>query len=156
MGMTDDIDQADLRILRAVQANGRLSIAELSEQVGLSKTPCLKRLRRLEEQGYITHYKAVLNASKLHRDYTAFVQVKLASTTRRDMDAFSAAAKAIPQVQSCHMMSGGFDFLLKIQTRDMKTYRELLGDVISELPCIAHTSSYTVMETVKDVDHVVI
>lgn len=152
--MMDYIDQADLRILRAIQANGRLSIAELSEQVGLSKTPCLKRLRRLEEHGYITHYKAVLNSTKLHRDYKAFVQVKLVSTTRRDMDAFSAAVKAIPEVQSCHMMSGGFDFLLKIQTRDMKTYRELLGDVISELPGIAQTSSYTVMETVKDVDDV--
>lgn len=154
--MTDYVDQADLRILRAVQTNGRLSIAELSEQVGLSKTPCLKRLRRLEVQGYITHYKAVLNPTKLHRDYKAFVQVKLASTTRRDMDAFSAAVKAIPEVQSCHMMSGGFDFLLKIQTRDMKTYRELLGDVISELPGIAQTSSYTIMETVKDIDDVAV
>lgn len=152
--MIDELDDFDLRILRSVQDNGRLSIAELSDQIGLSKTPCLKRLRRLEADGYIHRYKGVLNAAKLRRDYVVFVQVKLSSTTRRHLNAFCEAAKAIPQIQSCHMMSGGFDFLLKIRTRNMKTYRELLGDVIAELPGISQTSTFPVMETVKDLDDI--
>jgi len=154
--MLEDLDQYDRKILRAVQENGRLSISELSEDVGLTKTPCLTRLRRLEEKGYIRHYKGVLDAAKIRQDYVTFVQVKLTSTTRRHLNAFSDAVQNIPEIQSCHMMSGGYDFLLKIRTRNMRTYRELLGDVLSELPGIAQTSTFPVMETVKDTDDLVV
>ena len=154
--MIEELDLHDRRILRAMQANGRLSISELSDEVGLSKTPCLTRLRRLEEKGYIERYKGVLNASKVRQDYVTFVQVKLVATTRRHLHAFSQAVQSIPEIQSCHMMSGGYDFLLKIRTRNMRTYRELLGDVVSELPGIAQTSTFPVMETVKDTDDLVI
>ena len=154
--MLEDLDTHDRKILRAMQANGRLSVNDLSDIVGLSKTPCLTRLRRLEASGYIQRYKGVLDPSKIRQDYITFVQVKLEATTRRHLDAFSAAVQAIPQIQSCHMMSGGYDFLLKIRTRNMKTYRELLGDVLSELPGIAQTSTFPVMETVKDTDDFVV
>ncbi|MEO1321508.1 MAG: Lrp/AsnC ligand binding domain-containing protein [Pseudomonadota bacterium] len=154
--MIEDLDLHDRRILRAVQSNGRLSVSDLSDQVGLSKTPCLTRLRRLEEKGYIRRYKGVLDASKVRQDYVTFVQVKLVATTRRHLDAFSKAVQSIPEIQSCHMMSGGYDFLLKIRTRNMRTYRELLGDVVSELPGIAQTSTFPVMETVKETDDLVV
>jgi len=154
--MIEELDNADRRILRAMQENGRLSISELSEDVGLSKTPCLTRLRRLEANGYIRRYKGVLDAAKIRQDYVTFVQVKLASTTRRHLNAFSDAVQNIPEIQSCHMMSGGYDFLLKIRTRNMRTYRELLGDVLSELPGIAQTSTFPVMETVKETDDYVV
>ncbi|MEO0607541.1 MAG: Lrp/AsnC ligand binding domain-containing protein [Pseudomonadota bacterium] len=154
--MLEDLDQFDRRILRAVQANGRLSISDLSDEVGLSKTPCLTRLRRLEAEGYVRHYKGVLDPAKIRQDYVTFVQVKLAGTSRRQLDAFSQAVQFVPEIQSCHMMSGGYDFLLKIRTRNMRTYRELLGDVLSELPGIAQTSTFPVMETVKEEDDFVV
>ena len=154
--MLEDLDMYDRKILRAMQADGRRSVSDLSEAVGLSKTPCLTRLRRLEAQGYIHRYKGVLNASKIRQDYVTFVQVKLEATTRRHLKAFSDAVQSVPQIQSCHMMSGGYDFLLKIRTRNMRTYRELLGDVVSELPGIAQTSTFPVMETVKDMDDLLV
>ena len=155
--MIDDLDLHDREILRAVQDNGRLSVADLSDAVGLSKTPCLTRLRRLEAKGFIRRYKAVLDPALIRQDYITFVQVKLEATTRRQLDAFSDAVGDIPEIQSCHMMSGGYDFLLKIRTRNMRAYRELLGDVLSELPGIAQTSTFPVMETIKeDEDYVVL
>ncbi len=154
--MIEELDIFDRKILRAVQADGRLSVSELSDAVGLSKTPCLNRLRRLEANGYIRKYKGVLDAAKIRQDYVTFVQVKLEATTRRHLDAFSQAVQGVPEIQSCHMMSGGYDFLLKIRTRNMKTYRELLGDVLAELPGIAQTSTFPVMETVKEIDDFVV
>ncbi|MEM7458807.1 MAG: Lrp/AsnC ligand binding domain-containing protein [Pseudomonadota bacterium] len=154
--MLEDLDQLDRNILRAMQANGRLSISELSDEVGLSKTPCLTRLRRLEERAYIRRYKAVLDPEKIRQGYVTYVQVKLAATTRRHLNAFSDAVQNVPEIQSCHMMSGGYDFLLKIRTRNMRAYRELLGDVLSELPGIAQTSTFPVMETVKEADDLVV
>ena len=154
--MLEELDKFDRKILRAVQSNGRLSISDLSDEVGLSKTPCLNRLRRLESKGYIRKYKGVLDAALIRQDYVTFVQVKLEATTRRHLDAFSEAVQHVPEIQSCHMMSGGYDFLLKIRTRNMRTYRELLGDVLAELPGIAQTSTFPVMETVKDTDDFVV
>lgn len=147
-----NLDPVDRKILRAMQDDGRLSVQDLADQVGLSKTPCLKRLRRLEADGYIDRYKAVLNRHKIAQSYTTFVQVKLVSTTRKHLDDFCRAVHKIPQIQSCHMMTGGHDFFLKVRTRDMRSYRELLGDVLSELPGVAHTSTFPVMETVKETD----
>jgi len=154
--MIDNLDIFDRKILRAVQADGRLSIQALSDQVGLSKTPCLTRLRKLETQGYILRYTAVLDPVKISQDYITFVQVKLEATTRRHLDAFCAAVKLVPEIQSCHMMSGGYDFLLKIRTRNMRRYRLFLGDVLAELPGISQTSTFPVMENVKDVNDYVI
>ena len=154
--MLEDLDLSDRKILRAMQEAGRLSVSDLSEQVGLSKTPCLTRLRRLEDQGYIRRYKAVLDPAKIRQDYVTYVQVKLSATTRRHLTAFSDAVQNVPEIQSCHMMSGGYDFLLKIRTRNMRAYRELLGDVLSELPGIAQTSTFPVMETVKETDDLVV
>ncbi|NKB16162.1 MAG: winged helix-turn-helix transcriptional regulator [Sphingomonadales bacterium] len=146
----DNLDFVDLKILSAVQRDGRMSVVELAEQVNLSKTPCLKRLKKLENAGYIRGYQAQLDPRKLDQGYLVFVQVKLTTTTLSKLEAFNDAVRLIPEVQSCHMMSGGYDYLLKVRTRDMDSYRILLGDVISSLPGVGQTSTFPVMEEVKD------
>ncbi len=146
----DHLDPTDLRILREIQTQGRLAAVDLAERVNLSKSPCLKRLRALEKSGLIKGYRAELDARRLSYGHLVFVQVKLANTTRAKLEEFNAAVQCVPQIQSCHMMSGGYDYLLKIRTRDMSHYRTLLGDVLSELPGIAQTSTFAVMEEVKD------
>ncbi len=148
------LDETDLRILRTIQSEGRLQIVELAERVNLSKSPCLKRLRSLEERGYIKGYHALLDARKLRQGYLVYSQVKLADTTRRSLEEFNKAVMEIPEILSCHMMSGGYDYLLKIRTADMDSYRALVGDVISLLPNVSQTSSFPVMEEVKDNNHV--
>jgi Lrp/AsnC family leucine-responsive transcriptional regulator len=146
----DQLDSADFRILREIQNDGRMPVVELAERVNLSKSPCLKRLRRLEKEGFIRRYIAELDAKKMAQGYLVYVQVKLANTTRLKLEEFNRSVQSVPQIQSCHMVSGGYDYLLKIRTRDMDEYRILLGDVISCLPGITQTSTYPVMEEVKD------
>jgi Lrp/AsnC family transcriptional regulator, leucine-responsive regulatory protein len=150
MSDLDQLDLADRRILREIQHDGRMPVVELAERVSLSKSPCLKRLRRLEKEGYILRYIAELDAKKMAQGYLVYVQVKLANTTRLKLEEFNKSVQSVPQIQSCHMVSGGYDYLLKIRTRDMTEYRTLLGDVVSCLPGVAQTSTYPVMEEVKD------
>jgi Lrp/AsnC family leucine-responsive transcriptional regulator len=147
---TRKIDQIDRRILAALQADGRMSIVDLADKVNLSKTPCQARVKRLERDGFITGYKAVLDATKLDRGHIAFVQVSLDRTTTDVFNRFHQAVRRIPQVQSCHMVAGGFDYLLRICCKDIVEYRTLLGDVLTALPGVMQTHTYVVMETVKD------
>lgn len=144
------LDNTDRRILREIQKEGRVSVVELAERVNLTKSPCLKRLRRLEKEKFIRAYQAVLDPKKIQQDYLVFVQVKLESTTSKSLEQFNMAACKVPQILSCHMLSGGYDYLLKVRTKDMHTYRELLGDIISDLPGVFQTSTFPVMEEVKD------
>lgn len=146
----DHIDFTDKRILYEIQRNGRIAFVDLAQRVNLSKSPCLKRLRRLEESGYIKGYRAVLDADKIDQGYLVYVQVKLKNTHRETLEQFNISVQAVPQILSCHMMSGGYDYLLKVRTRNMRAYRALLGDVISELPGIDQTSTFPVMEQVKE------
>lgn len=150
MNCLDQLDAADLRILHEIQHDGRMPVVDLAERVNLSKSPCLKRLRRLEKEGYIRRYIAELDAKKMAQGYLVYVQVKLANTTRAKLEEFNKAVQSVPQIQSCHMVSGGYDYLLKVRTRDMDEYRMMLVDVISGLPAVAQTSTYPVMEEVKD------
>jgi len=144
------LDNIDKNILRILQNDGRISIVNLAERVGLTKTPCLTRLRRLEKTGYIDGYQARINPHKVDQSYLVYVQVKLENTTSQTLRNFNQAAKATPDIMSCHMLSGGYDYLLKIRTRDMASYRELLGDVIASLPGVLTTASFPVMEEVMD------
>ncbi|GAB5488342.1 MAG: Lrp/AsnC ligand binding domain-containing protein [Parasphingorhabdus sp.] len=143
------LDKFDWRILNAVQDNGRLALADLSDQVGLSKTPCQIRLKRLEEEGFITGYHAQLNMRKIRKNYVVFIQVKLEATSRRHLEHFNKAVKKMDAVQSCHMMAGGFDYLLKVRCRNMEEYREILTDNINRLPGVYQTTTFPVMEEVK-------
>ncbi|MEM9055384.1 MAG: Lrp/AsnC ligand binding domain-containing protein [Pseudomonadota bacterium] len=154
--MIDSLDLIDRRILREIQSDGRLAVVDLAERVGLTKSPCLKRLRRLERDGIIRGYRADLDPDRIQQAYLAYVQIKLSSTTRATLEAFNARVKTVPEIMSCHMMAGGFDYLLKVRTRDMKAYRQFMGDVLSQLPNVAQTSTFPVMEQVKESHELVI
>ena len=144
------IDHLDRALLNELQTDGRATVVELAERINLSKTPCQKRLRRLERDKVIRGYRADIDPSKINLGYLVFVQVKLESTRRDCLTRFNAAVKKVPQILSCHMLSGGYDYLLKVRTKDMAAYRALLGDVIADLPGVAQTSTFPVMEEVKD------
>jgi Lrp/AsnC family transcriptional regulator, leucine-responsive regulatory protein len=148
--MDNRLDVVDKKILKNLQSNGRMSITDLSEAVNLSKTPCAERVRRLEKSGLIKGYRAELNAASLGLPYVTFVQVSLERTTTDVLEKFNNAAKRVPEIESCHMVAGGFDYLLKVRTRDMAHYRQVLGDNIGALPGVANTHTYPVMQTVCD------
>ena len=141
----------DRRILETLAADGRITLADLARRVGLSKSPCQARVRRLEADGIIRGYRAMLDPVSLGAAHIAFVQVKLADTTAPALDAFSAAARKVRQIEECHMIAGGFDYLLKVRTKDIAAYRRVLGEKVSSLPFVSQTSTFVVMEPVKDV-----
>ncbi|ENO83649.1 Lrp/AsnC ligand binding domain-containing protein [Thauera linaloolentis] len=144
------MDRIDLKILAELQADARLSIVELSRRVGLTKTPCAERVRRLEKRGVIRGYHADLDPDAIGAGHIVVVQVLLSSTAEQDLRRFNEAVRRIPEIESCHMVAGDFDYLLKVRTRDIHEYRRVMGDGISGLPCVKQTHSYVVMEVVKE------
>lgn len=148
---SSELDQFDIRILNELSNNARITVTELSERIGLSKTPCHARLRSLEENGYILGYRALLDPVKLGLDHIAFVEVKLSDTREQALKAFNQAVLNQPEIEQCHMIAGGFDYLLKVRTKNIFDYRKLLGDTLSSMPHVAQTSTYVAMEAVKDV-----
>lgn len=144
-----NLDKIDKNILDALQANGRISNVELAKGVGLSPSPCLERVKRLEEHGYITGYHAQLNPSMLGAAMLVFVEITLEKTSPDVFADFSAAVQQQPDIQECHLVSGDFDFLLKTRVSDMSNYRQLLGDTLLRLPSVSASRTYVVMEEVK-------
>ncbi|SMQ60527.1 Lrp/AsnC family transcriptional regulator, leucine-responsive regulatory protein [Devosia lucknowensis] len=144
------IDQVDRRILEELARDGRISIAELSRRVNLSKTPCQARIRRLEAAGYILGYRAIIDPTRLGLPHVAFVEVRLSDTRKAALEAFNKAVRALPEVEEAHMIASSFDYLLKVRTEDIAAYREVLGEKLSALPHVAHTSTHVSMEAVKD------
>lgn len=144
------IDRIDRKILDLLAREGRITVTELARRVGISKTPCQTRMRRLEKAGFIAGYRAVLDAARLGLTHVAFVEVKLSDTRQHALDAFNRAVRDVPEIEECHMIAGGFDYLLKVRSRDMGGYRRVLGEVISALPHVSQTSTYVAMEAVKD------
>ncbi|MBT9371619.1 Lrp/AsnC family transcriptional regulator [Rhizobium sp. CSW-27] len=145
-----DLDAFDLKILDAVADNGRISVTELASRIGLSKTPCNARLRRLIDDGYILGFRAVINPRKLGLDHVAFAEVKLSDTREQALSEFNAAVRKIKEVEECHMIAGRFDYLLKVRTQNIRRYREVLGERISSLPHVASTSTSVAMQSVKE------
>ncbi|AWL12010.1 Leucine-responsive regulatory protein [Saliniradius amylolyticus] len=143
------LDRIDRNILVELQKNGRISNVDLSKKVGLSPTPCLERVRRLEQQGYITGYHAQVDPSKLGAAMLVFVEITLTKTSVDIFAEFSAAVKKQEDIQECHLVSGDFDFLLKARVADMSSYRKLLGDTLLRLPGVSESRTYVVMEEVK-------
>jgi len=143
------IDRIDKNILVELQKNGRLSNVELSKRVGLSPTPCLERVKRLEKEKYITGYKAVLNPMKLEAALLVFVEITLTKTSPDVFDDFAKAVDDLEVIQECHLVSGDFDFLLKTRVKDMLAYRELLGDTLLRLPAVSESRTYVVMDEIK-------
>lgn len=144
------LDSFDYKILKEITGNGRIAVTELANRVGLSKSPTQVRLRRLEAQGYILGYRAVLDPAKLNRDHVAFVEVKLTDTTEKALNAFNEQVRKVDEIEQCHMIAGAFDYQLKVRTSDMRSYRRVLGEVISALPFVASTSTHVSMQSVKD------
>ena len=146
----EDMDRLDRRILTVLASDGRISMTALGQAVGLSKTPVTARVRRLEALGVITGYRAELSAQRLGLDHVAFLEVRLSDTREQSLREFNVAVRRIPEVESCHLIAGGFDYLLKVRTRDITSYRRVLGEQISQLPHLASTSTYVSMESVLD------
>ncbi len=149
MSLSKSIDRIDKNILVELQKNGRLSNVELSKRVGLSPTPCLERVKRLEKEKYISGYKAILNPLKLDAALLVFVEITLTKTSPDVFDDFSKAVDELDVIQECHLVSGDFDFLLKTRVKDMLAYRELLGDTLLRLPAVSESRTYVVMDEVK-------
>jgi len=145
-----DLDRIDRKILSELQKDGRISNVDLSERVGLSPSPCLERVRRLEEQGYILSYYAKLNPEKLGAAMLVYVEITLVKTSVDIFSEFSAAVSNDDDIQECHLVSGDFDFLLKARVADISKYRKLLGDTLLRLPGVSESRTYIVMEEVKD------
>lgn len=143
------IDKIDRKILKLLQMDGRLSNVKLAQSINLSPTPCLERVKRLEKEGFIKGYVALLDSDLLGAALVSFIEVSLDKTTTLALDAFRKAILAIEEVQECHMVAGGFDYLLKVRTRDMTHYRKFLGEKLSALPGVSSTHTYVVMEEVK-------
>jgi len=146
----ENLDFIDLQLLTTLQNEGRIPVVELAKKVNLSATPCTLRMRRLEQEGVIVGYHARINPVALNQALMVFVTVSLKATDEASLKAFNAAVKPVKQILECHMLGGGFDYLLKIRARDMPEYREILGSIIGALPMIESTHSYFVMEQVKE------
>ena len=144
------LDRIDRNILRQLQADARLSYVELADKVGLSTSPCLERVKRLEREGWIEGYHARLSAQKLDAGLLVFAEISLDYTSGEVFNEFRRAVVKWPQVQECHLVSGDFDYLLKIRIADMAAYRELLAEIIHELPGVRDSRTLVAMETVKE------
>ena len=143
------LDKIDRNILIMLQKDGRISNVRLAEKINLSPTPCLERVKRLEKDGYIKGYVALLDSTLLDSALVSFIEVSLARTTTHALEIFRTEICKMEEVQECHMVAGGFDYLVKVRTRDMAHYRQFLGEKLSSLTDISTTHTYVVMEEVK-------
>jgi len=143
------LDNISKKILAELQADGRISNVELSARVSLSPAACLERVRKLQDAGYIMNYTANLNPELLDVALLVFIEVVLDRTTPDVFDIFSKAIQDFPEVLECHMVAGGFDYLVKARVKDMSAYREFLGKSLLQLSGVRETHTYAVMEEVK-------
>ncbi|WP_374396027.1 Lrp/AsnC family transcriptional regulator [Sphingopyxis sp.] len=147
---TVELDDFDRKILAILRKDGRITFTDLAGQVGLSKTPCQQRVRRLVENGVISGFAAIVDPAKVGLDHVAFAEVRLSDTREAALREFNAAVRRIAEIEECHMIASSFDYLLKVRTSDMRRYRTVLGEKISSLPHVANTSTFVVMETVRE------
>ncbi|WP_228897906.1 Lrp/AsnC ligand binding domain-containing protein [Acidovorax sp. Leaf73] len=148
-----DLDRIDRKILSILQEDGRIANLKLAEAVALSPTAVLARVQRLTRDGFILGYEARLNPLKLGAGMLVFVEVLLDRTTPNVFDQFKAAVQVHPEIMECHMVAGGFDYLLKTRSADMNAYRLFAGNVLWQLPGVRETRTYAVMEEVKHTNH---
>ncbi|KAF1045439.1 Lrp/AsnC ligand binding domain-containing protein [Xylophilus sp.] len=143
-------DRIDLAILDVLQRQGRISMTELAEKVGLSASPCTERVRRMERERVIEGYHARVSAGALGRNLLVFVEIKLSSKSGDVFDKIKKELSQMPEVMDCHLVSGDFDYLVKCRLRGMSEYRHLLGSILKKLPVAAESRSFVVMEEVKE------
>ena len=143
-------DAFDLKILAIVAQDGRIAVTDLAQRVGLSRTPCQQRLHRLIASGVIQGFRAVIDPRALGMDHVAYTEVKLSDTREAALQEFNRAVRGIDEVEECHMIASSFDYLLKVRTANIARFRAVLGEKISRLPHVTSTSTFVVMEAVKD------
>lgn len=155
-GSDRKLDRIDKNILRELQRDGRISFVDLAEKVGLSTSPCLERVRRLERDGYIVGYAARLSPQQLNASLLVFVEISLSYNSGDVFEDFREAVKRWPQILECHLVAGDFDYLLKVRIADMASYRQLLGDILHTLPGVRDSRTLVAMETVAESTEIVI
>jgi Lrp/AsnC family leucine-responsive transcriptional regulator len=144
------LDRFDRSIVKVLAEDGRISVADLARKIGLSKSPTQARLKRLEADGIITGYRAMLDPIRLGLDHVAFVEVRLTDTREKALAEFNAAVRKVAEIEQAHMIASNFDYLLKIRTGSMSEYRTVLAEKVSSLPHVASTSTFVAMEAVKE------
>ncbi|WP_218510887.1 winged helix-turn-helix transcriptional regulator [Variovorax sp. dw_308] len=145
-----ELDRMDRKILDILQREGRISMTDLAQQIGLSTSPCSERVKRMERAGVITGYHARVSPQALGKSLLVFVEITLSSKSAEVFDKVREELLHVPDVQECHLVSGSFDYLVKARLGGMDEYRSLLGDVLKKLPVTAQSHSYVVMEEVKE------
>lgn len=145
-----DLNKIDRNILRELQKDGRLSYAELARRVGLTTTPCIERVKRMEREGVLQGYTALVNPKALKADLVVFVQIRLNRTAQDIFEEFRQAVIQLEEVQECYLVAGNFDYLIKARVADMDCYRKFLGETLLTLPGVLESTSYPVMEQVKE------
>ncbi|MGL4767797.1 MAG: Lrp/AsnC ligand binding domain-containing protein [Formosimonas sp.] len=143
------LDKIDRKLLSILQNDGRIVMTDLAEQVGLSLTPCIERVRRMEREGVIMGYHARLNPRELDATMLVFVEISLKDMANGKFEEFRRSVLEVEQVQECHLVSGDFDYLIKARIKEMSEYRQLLG-VLLRLPGVSSSKSYVVMEEIKE------
>ncbi len=147
--MAETLDETDLQILRTLQKNAKLTTKELADAVHLTPTPVFERQKRLERQGYITKYVAVLDPEKLNQGLLVFCKVKLQQINHEIADAFTRHIQRIPEVTACYNTSGAYDYLLMVRARDMKQYQEFILNKLGDIEHVGAIESTFVMSEVK-------
>ena len=148
-----ELDRIDRQILQCLQIDGRISNVNLARKVNLTATPCIERVKRLEKQGYIRGYTAILDPELVDASVLVFVEIDLSHNSPDAFRKFRDEARRLPEIMDCHLISGNFDYLIKARVKDMKAYRKLLGEKILSLPGVNSSRSYVVMEEVKETSH---
>ena len=145
-----ELDRIDKHIIMLLQKNGRITYAELARQVGLSTTPCLERVKKLEKEGVIKGYTALVDPDYLKASLVVFINIRLTRQSQDIFEHFKKAAENLPEIQECYLVSGSFDYLLKARVKDMPAYRKFYGNTLLTLPGVVESNSYVVMEEIKD------
>ena len=148
--MVTELDSTNRKILAELVANARIPITELARKVGLSKTPVALRIRQMEEMGLIQGYRAILSPLSLGLTHVTYVEARLNDTRQKALEQFNDGVRAIAEIEECYMIAGGFDYLLKVRSRDMTHFRQIMAERISALPHIHATTSYVAMEAVVE------
>lgn len=147
--MASDLDKIDLKILKAMQEDASRSAAEIAEAVGLSQSPCWRRIQRLKDEGYISKIVAVLNPDKLNLRTQLFVQVKMSRADPVNKEEFAAVIRSFPEVMECHVILGAFDFLLRIVAQDIQAYEKFFFEKLARVPGIQEVNSYVGISEIK-------
>lgn len=144
------MDRIDIRILSILQSDGQISMSRLSDQVGLSLSACHRRVKLLEKEGKISHYAARLNRKSVGLEIQVFIEAKLNSQRRDDIEAFEAAILAMPEVLECHLISGEFDYLIRVAARDTEDYETLYRERLTLIPSVSQMKTLLCLSTVKE------